>query len=188
MKNPSELLKLYLSEQIALEEHLCSVIETQLSDISELDFADAKKLLQKTQTALERHYAPLNELLDKLDSDALKARTKVVASNGEAMKSPLNFKEQRIKTSRMLRDDYSALNLITISNARLHTTALALNSLDIAATALKHLENLAPYVLKMEEMVPDVVTRELRSQSPEIDLAIAKQALDNTKGVWRRVI
>jgi len=185
MSNLDYLLKQYLREQIGLEEHLCRVIEQQISEVDETDFADAKNLLIKTREVLEHHFVPLNEMLDHLERDAVSAREKVVASNGAGLKNPGNQDKKNVRISRMLRDDYSALNLISMSNTLLHTTALVLDCQEVAAIALKHLENLAPIVKKIGDLVPEVVARELRTESPKIDLSVAQTAVKNAQLAWR---
>ena len=189
MKNSYKILQQQIREQIALEEHLCRIIDGQIEDIGEVeyvDYIDAKNLLKNTRQVLEKHFTPLNELLDKLDcDDDIKQRVGVVP-NGLDVKTAHNTELAQGRISKILRDDYSALNLITISNTLLHTTALALNSLEIATIALQHLENLAPFVVRIGELMPEVITRELRTQSPSIDLSVAKTALVNTKQAWSK--
>jgi len=189
MENVDDFLKQHLREQIGMEEHLCSIIENQISEIDETDFSDAKSLLINTKEVLEKQFDPLNKMLDKLEKDTEIVRAKAVAGNG-AGNTKLSGDAEQIKKriSSILRDDYSALNLITMSNTLLHTIALALNCQDIAETALKHLQNLAPLVVKIGELLPDVVTRELRTGSAKIDLAVAKIALQNAQLAWRNAL
>ena len=185
MENRDDILKQHLSEQIALEEDLYRIIQEQIVEIDEARFADAKSLLARTGQTLETHFTPLNELLDKLELDAVAARTRAVGSNGGGFKNPLERVVARKPISKILRDDYSALNLITISISQLHTAALVLESKDVARVALKHLENLAPLVVRLGELVPQVVARELRNGSEESDPEIAQTALKNIRLAWR---
>ena len=180
-----EHLKQYLREQIALEEHLCSVIRQQIAELGDAD-EDAKLLLIKTEEVLERHFIPLNKMLDGLEQESRNAQNKLAIKDGVVIAASVGKEAlQRQRTSRILRDDYSALNLITMSNTLLHTTALALDSQEVAMVALTHLQNLAPLVVKMGALVPEIVTRELHTESSKIDLGVAKIALKNTQRIWR---
>jgi hypothetical protein len=181
----NQILIQQLREQIALEEHLCKIIEQQISEITEPNFSDAKNLLQKAFKTLEAQFSPLNALLDKFEFGNTSDDLETALTNGIDLKNLLDPEQKNSLISRILRDDYSALNLITMSNTLLHTTALALESKDVAELALQHLKNLAPLVVKIGQMVPDVVARELKRQSPTIDLAIAKTALRNTQLAWQ---
>lgn len=183
MKDHTELLKSQICEQIALEEHLLIIIEEQIREIDGNEFDDAKNLLTKTKNVLARHFVTLNELLDKTEQNASAACKESVASNGVTLNTPTMT---RAKISKILQDDYSALNKITISNTLLHTLALALDYKEVATTALKHLENLTPFVIRIGELMPEVVTRELYRESPEVDLTVAKTALRNIKLAWQK--
>jgi hypothetical protein len=184
MSSQNQILIQHIHEQIALEEQLCKIIEKQISEINEPNYIDAKNLLIRAFKTLESQFAPLNSILDKLE-DASSIDIFKTESNGIEMKNLLDPEQKNSIISRILRDDYSALNLITMSNTLLHTTALALESKEVAELALQHIKNLAPVVIKIGQMVPDVVTRELKIKSPLIDLNIAKTALKNTQQAWK---
>jgi hypothetical protein len=91
-----------------------------------------------------------------------------------------------MQISRILRDDYAALNHVTISTTQLHTLALSLGARDVAELALTHLENLAPLVVKIGELIPSVTTRELVKEFPSVDQGVAQTALLNTKRAWKK--
>lgn len=189
MENTNDILMQHLSEQMALEEHVCRTIEDLISEIDDTQYSDAKNLLTKTTKVLQGHFTLLNELLDKLEKDALVVGwTPPAVGNGGGYDTPSTNREQRKeRVSRKLRDVYSALNLLTISNTLLHTTALALDCQEVATVALTHLENVAALIVKIGELVPDVVARELRTESPKIDLSVAQIALKNIQLARQKV-
>ncbi len=184
MKNQSGLLIKYVSEQIALEEQLGALIDKQVTEIDPQAFPDAVKLLAKTKAVLEQHYLPLNELLDQLEIEVSERRKSFYRENGASLGTVK--RDQSPLVSTFLKDDYSALNLITISNSLLHTIALALGSTEVATTALQHLENLAPLVVKIGELMPEVVTRELSTQFSGVDSMSAGLALKNVQYAWKK--
>jgi hypothetical protein len=185
MNNHNEILKQQISEQIALEEHFYNLLEQQILQIDSEYFEDAKSLLINAAEVLGEHYTALNLMLDSLDQDLL-AQLGSSVVNGSAHKNQFLVSDSNIKISKILRDDYSALNLLTISNTLLHTTALALNSEAVASLALKHLENLVPFVIRIGELMPDVITRELQSSSSKINSEVAETALRNAKLAWEK--
>lgn len=187
METLNESLIQYLREQIGLEEHFCKVMQDQIKEIDVSIFPDAKDLLIKTIDVLEEHFTPLNEMLDRLENHVVQIKKLGVSSNGSGSVESASIAKKQARLSMMLRDDYSALNLITMSNTLLHTAALALQSNEVAELALKHLQNLAPLVIKIGELVPDVVARELRDKYIKVDINIAQEALKNTQKIWRNV-
>jgi hypothetical protein len=188
MASHNEILNRQVREQLAKEEHLCRLIEDQAASIGEPRFADARDLLIKTAKALEAHFIPLNALMDQLEEAEATRISAAQPVDGILLKSSPSAREplKDQLLSKTLCDDYSALNLITISNTLLHTTALALQSSAVADAALAHLENLAPLVVKIGKMLPTIVVRELSVISPTVDLAIAEIATKNTREAWKR--
>jgi hypothetical protein len=97
-----------------------------------------------------------------------------------------NEKKEDKQVSKILYEDYIALNLAIIGNTFLHTTALAANFNSIANTALDHLENLTQYVILMSEIVPKVLARELLEQYPDTRNDISELASKNIQNAWRK--
>ena len=184
MKYYSDILMQSLREQLALEEHLNRVIKEQVLAISDSsDFTDAKQLLEATGRILEDHFHPLNGMLTEIEKSS---KNEGHNCNGDYSLYDSIPDAKQALISRILRDDYTALNKITTNNALLHTIALAGDAKDIAATALKHLEALAPVVIQIADLLPEVVTRELLAIHPGLDPAVASQALRNMRNAWRR--
>ncbi len=182
----------HISEQLALEETLYKVIEEQLELIAETDYPDAKAILQKTHQLLEQSYSNLNSQLDKFEAAIKKEESSKPYLNGTTppktqVKATAKELPRQLLISKILRDDYSALNLITMGNTLLHTAALALEDEELATLALKHLSGLAPVVVRLGELLPEVVTRELKTEFQKIDANVAQLALNNSKLAWKKV-
>jgi hypothetical protein len=174
-----------LREQIALEEEFYRIIKSKINLINQVEYADARELLNQTCLVLERQFKPLNESVDKLDDNALLDREIAIKGNGAEPRILSEAAQEQDKISRILRDAYIALNSITISNTALHTTALALDAQEVAQLALKQLKNLAPLIVQIGKLMPEVIARELNKKSSNIDIAIAQQALKNVALAWK---
>jgi exonuclease VII small subunit len=179
MEDYNEILIQHIGEQIALEEHLCQIIGEQIIDLEDSEYHEAKQILKNTIAVLEENFQPLNDMLSKLEKGI---DSKSVNANGLQHSHKKAQNNRRI--SRMLRDDYSALNLITMSNTLLHTTALTLKHEEVAQLALQQLKQLAPLVIKLGEIFPSVVFKELNMGTSNFDPTIAEIALRNTKKAW----
>lgn len=182
MKEKNQILMQYLREQIALEEQLCSVIQDQIAKINEISFRDAKEVLEAASQLLELQFMPLNDALDTYEEGDLPPSE----MNGKLHSLPQNTSPQHMQVSRILQEDYAALNHVTISNTLLHTLALAVGDTEVAKLSLHHLENLVPLVKRIEELVPHITTRELSKQYPSANPKAAEIALGNTKRVWKK--
>jgi hypothetical protein len=183
MESSQELLALHLREQIALEESLCRTIDEQVSHIEGSEFQDARELLAETGKTLAQHYVTLNDLLESIEIEANKPR--LATANGVDHDLPKTRESYRVRVSTILRDDYSALNRITISNTLLHTVALALESDKIAAAALDHLSKLAPLVVAIGSLMPNVAAREIYGSGAAAHSSIADKARENIRRAWK---
>jgi hypothetical protein len=194
MKELENILGDCLAEQVALEERLYKEVEYQLSQVKESEFSDVKELLSNIQTVLDTHFERLNKVLDKLDNPTFTGND---CENGHDCKNGGNceynmnsFSQATNSTkngqiSRMLRNDYSALNLIAMGNTLLHTTALAADYSEVADLVLEHLENLTPLVIRMNDLTPKVVARELSQRFPKVALTVGDTAARNARQAWK---
>jgi hypothetical protein len=175
-----------LREQLALEEDIYRNIKSKIDLIDEIEYADARHLLSQTCLVLEKQFKPLNESVDKLEESSFADPSLTYHSNGSDHDILSAAAKRQGKISRILQDAYLALNGVTISNTALHTTALALDAHDIAHLALKQLQNLAPLVVQIGRLMPEVIARELHKESANIDISIAQQALKNVQLAWKK--
>jgi len=125
-------------------------------------------------------------MLDRLEQAAQSARKSPVALSLVSVDG-LRRDQANERVSRILRDDFSALNLIAMGNTMLHTTALALNYQDVATVALEHLRHLTLLVFKLRELMPRVVAREAVDHSGTIDPSLIGQAaVRNLQLAWNK--
>ena len=88
--------------------------------------------------------------------------------------------------SRILRDNYTALNMASLSYTQLYTTALAYHDQGVADTARKHLQELTPLIIHINEIVPYVVVKELTDEGSGIDTSVAEKAVADTQYAWSK--
>jgi hypothetical protein len=88
------------------------------------------------------------------------------------------------KVSKMLRDDYTALHLAAMGYTMLHTTGLGLREQQTADLALRMLKDVTPVLVRISELISNVVIRELANDVEGIDLSAADQARRNTQEAW----
>lgn len=174
----------YIREQIALEEHVYHVIQEQIEAVDQALYPRAYAVLQATMSTLEQQYESLNALLDRIELRESETRARLPTTNGFSSTREEQDQMNR-RVNLMLRDDYSALHLITMSNTLLHTAALAFDAQEVADTALQHLKDLAPLVITISDLLPELIAQELHYQNPSIDPTVGQKALRNAKQAWR---
>src|SRR3954468_21600247 len=136
-----DLLQKYVSDMAAVEEHISSAVQRQIKDEKLAKHASqAARVINNIAQISAHHEQELQTHLQAIGGDAAKG-IKEVTTAALGSIAGLYDKMRSEAVSKMVRDDYTALNLATMSYTMLHTTALALNEPRTAALALRHLQN-----------------------------------------------
>lgn len=176
-------LRMYVNDTAAMARHIEGAFDQQRQDSDVQAHAAAHQLIERMhytlaaqRVTMERHAEELGGGVGATLKEAVTSVTGALAGlYGKVRKHPL---------SRILRDDYTAISLGCVSYEMLHTTALALAEKELADTALRHLKELAPLIMAVTKIIPEVVLEELAKDDASLDTSVAKQALENTLGAW----
>jgi len=185
MSDRHDNLRPYVADMSAVERHILEAVERQLGDDSTKSFPEALQLLRRVEGALNRHVQALESHLKSFDGGSLAGTVKETVTGVLGVFAGLYDKVRKEQVSRMLRDDYTALNLAAISCTMLHTTALANREQATADLALRHLRDLAPLIMEINEVIPQVVVRELTEEGKAYDASLAQRAARDTQEAWR---
>jgi ferritin-like metal-binding protein YciE len=88
--------------------------------------------------------------------------------------------------SKALRDDYAAFSLAAISYSMLHTTATALGDSRVASLAERHLRDHADAIMRINEIMPGVVIRELEKDGHRADSAAVEATREAVLRSWQQ--
>lgn len=182
---PRETLQKYVSDMMAVEEHINSAAKRQAKDKSVADLdTQVSRLINNIMQATERHELMLKQHLSYLGGDPAKG-IKEVATAALGTIAGLYDKMRTEPVSKMLRDDYTALNLACIGYTMLHTTGLALNDQTTADLALHHLREYTSIVMEINQVIPSVVVTELRADGGAINDSVVQKSVANTQAAWQ---
>jgi hypothetical protein len=185
-KEQMDTLQKYVSDMMAVEEHIGSAVKRQVKDENLAKHtSQAGQLIRRIAETTEQHEQELKLHLEAIGGDAAKG-IKEVATAALGTLAGLYDKVRTEAVSKMLRDDYTALNLATVGYTMLHTTGLALNDQATAALALRHLKAYTTIVMEINEIIPNVVVADLRDNGAVINESVLQQAIANTQEVWQR--
>ncbi len=177
-------LQMYVNDMHALQKHILEVVEHQYADERVKTDAMTYDLIGKIKSTLTHQGQDLEGEITRLGSGGVVASTKEAVSTALGAFAGLYDKVRKDPVSRMLRDDYTALNMASFSYVQLHTTALAYRDEPAAKVALQHLQDLVPLIIHLNETIPHVVVKELQDDGP-IDTSVAPTAISNTQHAWK---
>jgi hypothetical protein len=178
MRSPTEAIDGYISDMLALEEHIEKAVAGQIQALGDHPHVGAD--LETIQRWIQLHIANLKQLMTTRGSATTSSAIKRAGSSalGRAAGAIDLFRHEG--QPKNLRDDYTAFSLAAIGYVMLHTTARALGDREVADLANQHLRNYAHGMIALHYIIPEVVVRSLQKEGlPARD--------DVLTDVWRNV-
>ncbi|MBC5810624.1 MAG: hypothetical protein GIW95_07215 [Candidatus Eremiobacteraeota bacterium] len=184
MTNEEHSISTYVSDMLALERHIKIPFETQLADGDFAKQARAQRTVSKLVALCATHVSGLESCLQRLGGHEA-SPLKSAVTQFEGVVAGAIDKMRKTKVSKSIRDDYTALSLCAISYTMLHATATAMGEQDVAALALRHLEDYANCIIELSEAMPTIVLDELEGMGLSVDPTQARTTVEATQRAWR---
>ncbi|MBI2766707.1 MAG: DUF892 family protein [Chloroflexi bacterium] len=178
-------LRQHLSDLIALDNHLVTVLQRQAESPEVEEFPGARGIINTMLTTTSAQMASLEGCAEDLGG-AGQSAVKSAVTSVTGMVTGLFDRSRGEPVSRMLRDDYAALNLCAVSNTMLHTTALGLGEQQVATVAQRNLEDMTPLIMQLNREIPRVVLGELSREGVPVDPTVGDQAIEDMQRAWQR--
>lgn len=184
MTDAQHSLATYVSDMLALEEHICVPLRTQSDDVDFRSIAPAATVVTRITSLAETHVQSLQSALDSLGGHPAHA-AKSALTNVEGWFASAIDKLRKTKVAKGLRDDYTALALCTASYSMLLTTANAFGNTSVAALAKRHLQDYAQAIVDIADALPLVVIDDLNQTGMPVDRRIGTQSQTEIRAAWR---
>jgi hypothetical protein len=178
-----EVIASYITDMIALEEHMQKAFAGQLADLKTENLASVLRQLNDTSTS---HSRALRALADEREqggqgiAEVVKKAASSVLGVGAAA---IDFVRSE-KLPKNLRDDYTAVSLASVGYLMLHTTALALSDGEVARLAYSHLQGYATASMTLFNVIPEAVVDMLREDGYTVDDAALEDLEQNIENIW----
>lgn len=174
----------YLSDMLALEQHIATPLEQQINDGDVQAMPTALRVVQEALDTVQAHINKLEARLDATGGHAGAGVKNAVSTAFGAAASAIN-KARKTEVSKNLRDDYTALSLASAGYTMLHTTALGLGDSATATLAKDHLTEVAGVIMKINHVLPTVVLTELRDEGANVPTNVAADAERDAQNAWK---
>lgn len=176
-------LRMYVNDTAAMAKHIEGAFDQQRQDSDVKSNAAVRELIERMHVTLAAQRKTMELLAEEAGSGMGAALKEAVTSVTGAL-AGLYGKVRKHPLSRILRDNYTALSLAAVAYEMLHTTALGLGQKLLADTAVRHVKELAPLIMAVTKIIPEIVLQELAADDPAIDTSVAGQAVENTLNAW----
>ncbi len=184
MSDQEHSLQTYISDMLALEEHVRVPFTTQMKDPDLPKYPSADVLLRRLTDLNYTHIQSLKAALQASGGHEAHA-IKAAVTNIEGWFASAIDKVRKTKVAKALRDDYTAISLCCVSYSMLLTTANAYSSPDIAELARRHLSNYAELIMEIGVAMPEVVVQDLKETGVAIDGATVERTRMQIETAWR---
>ena len=184
-RTTTEAINSYITDMIALEDHLDKAIRGQIEDFDEERPAFTKHL-RDIQTHTQTHISGLRGLATRrhVSGGGIAEGIKRAASSVAGVGAALIDIVRNEKLPKDLRDDYTAVNLAVIGYAMLHTTAVALNDQEVADIARLYMTDYAHTVMMLQKIIPSAVLDSLREDGLPARQEVLHQVDETFTSVW----
>lgn len=172
-RDRNEAINSYITDMLALEDHLEKALKGQIADLKE--HPDVVTELRGLHRTVEHHLSDLRGLGERRDAGGLVEKVKRAGSAVAGLGAGLIDLVRTEGLPKNLRDDYTALSLATIGYVMLHITALSLDDREVAELAEQHFRDYAHAITRIHALVPEAVVRSLQAEGlPARDQALSE--------------
>ncbi len=185
-RSPQEAVMSYLTDMLALEEHIEKALKAQINDF-EQEYPEVVTQLRLLHTTTEQHIATLKAVTDERDGggrgvgDAIKRVGAMMAGFGAAAVDL--FRTEKLPKD--LRDDFTALSLAAIGYVMLATTARSLDEPGVAELAERHLKAYAEAIMTLHNLIPGAVVRFLQEDGLPARSEVVPMVVRSLEELWR---
>jgi ferritin-like metal-binding protein YciE len=172
----------YVGDMAALEAHIEEALDRQLTEVK--DDPTALAAVREFHDTVKRHR---DTLMDVEDEETGRTIGSPIKEAGAALIGKAAGIINLVRTegiSKALRDDYAAFSLAAISYSMLHTTALSLGDNRVASLAERHLQDHAAAITRINEIMPEVVLRELKKDGHQAQESAAQATRKAVANAW----
>lgn len=183
-RDRNEAINSYITDMLALEDHIEKAIKGQLTDLK--DYPEVITTLRDIHTKVEHHISDLRTVSDQRKAGGV---VESVKRAGSAVAGAAAGVIDLIRTEGLpknLRDDYTAFSLANIGYVMLHTTALAVEDQEVADLAHQHLRDYTDAVIRLNSLIPAAVVRTLEQQGLPVRADIVSEVNANVAEAWKQ--
>lgn len=182
-RDKNEAINSYISDMLALEDHIDKAIRGQLEDLK--DYPEVVTELRQIHRKVEHHISDLRALSERRGASGVK---EAVKRAGSAVLGAAAGAIDLLRTEGLpknLRDDYTALSLASIGYVMLHTTGLSLADREVAELAQQSFADYAEAVSRLQAIIPAAVVGFLQQEGLPAREDVVPQIRQTIAEVWQ---
>ncbi len=185
-KDTNEILRLYSSDLLELQRHIVDVVKDQTDQEEVRRYPEVQQLVIKIQDTVGRHFNELEQGLESLGGEKSSLLKQAMGRVAETAMGMATKAEGSEKCSKVLRNDYLALDAASLGSLMLYTTAAAFNNDRIGEMSERHFHELTSLAVEIREMIPEIVVREFADQGYSVNNRVTEEVNRKIQQAWRQ--
>jgi hypothetical protein len=183
-KDTNEILRLYSSDLLELQRHIVDVVKDQTDQEEVRRYPEVQQLVIKIQDTVGRHFNELEQGLESLGGEKSSLLKQAMGRVAETAMGMVIKAEGSEKCSKVLRNDYLALDAASLGSLMLYTTAAAFNNDRISEISERHFNELTSLAVEIREMIPEIVVREFADQGYSVNNGVTEEVNRKIQQAW----
>ena len=182
-KDPREAVNSYITDMLALEQHISKALEGQVQDLKA--YPELTGEIRDVLGSIGGHIATLEMLVKARGGEGGGGAIKKLGSALLGVGAAAVDLVRNEGMPKNLRDDYTAFSLATIGYVMLHTTADSLGDREVGDIAHRHLADYARYVMRFNHLIPGATLRFLQEEGLPVRQDALGEISEKIDSVWR---
>jgi ferritin-like metal-binding protein YciE len=182
-RDRNEAINSYISDMLALEDHIEKAVRGQLEDLK--DYPEVVAELRQIHRKVEHHISDLRGLSERRQAGGVK---ETVKRAGSAVLGAAAGVIDLVRTEGLpknLRDDYTALSLASVAYTMLHTTGLSLGDQEVADLARQGFADYAEAVTRLQGVIPAAVVGYFKQEGLPVREDVLPEVRRTIEEVWQ---
>jgi ferritin-like metal-binding protein YciE len=183
-KDTNEILRLYSSDLLELQRHIVDMVKDQTDQEEVRRYPEVQQLVTRIQDTVGQHFNELEQGLESLGgekSSLLKQAMGMVTETAMGIATKVEGSE---KCSKVLRNNYVALDAASLGSLMLYTTAAAFSNDRIEEISGRHFNELSKLAVEIREMIPEIVVREFADQGYAVNSGVTEEVNRKVQQAW----
>jgi hypothetical protein len=184
-KDTNEILRLYSSDLLELQRHIMDMVKGQNDQEEVRRYPEVQQLVARIQDIVGQHFNELEQGLESLGGEKSSLLKQAMGRVAETAMGMATRAEGSEKCSKVLRNNYLALDAAALGSLMLYATAAAFNNDRIEEISERHFHELSKLAVEIREMIPEVVVREFADQGYSVNSGVTEEVNQKVQQAWR---
>ena len=182
----NEVLRQYCSDFLELQRYIIDMAKDHSSQEEVRRYPEVQQLITRIQDTVSRHSNELEQGLETLGGEKSSLFEQAMGRVAGVAMGMTTKVEGAEKCSKVLRNNYGALDAASLGALMLYTTAAAFSNERITDISERHFNELTSLAIEARELIPELVVRELSDEGYSVNRGVSEEVNRKAQQVWMR--